>query len=167
MCVALVLALARPSQGLKLTLGAGAVDQGSLNRCIAKATPLNGRVLSREKFKDAVGSSAEADALYDAMTRGRGPTLDASDLERWGSDESAFAAAVSSARTYTLTVRLAFDLLQTTAYYVLFVASAARELLGKELLISRGAVEPLDAAVGLLVAYAAAYATTEGLIGDD
>ena len=34
-------------------------------------------------------------------------------------------------------------------------------------LISRGAVEPLDAAVGLLVAYAAAYATTEGLIGDD
>ena len=158
MCVALL--VVAQSQALQ-------VDQGSLQRCIAKATPLNGRVLSRERFKDAVGSSAEADALYDAMTRGRGPTLDAADLERWTGDEALFVAAVTSARAYTLAVRLGFDLLQTTAYYVLFVASAARELLGKELLISRGAVEPLDAAVGLLVAYAAAYATTEGLMGGD
>ena len=74
--------------------------------------------------------------------------------------------AVSSARAYTLAVRLGFDLLQTTAYYVLFVASAARELLGKELLWNRGAVDMTDAGIGIAVAAAAAVATTSSLRGD-
>ena len=49
---------------------------------------------------------------------------------------------------------------------MLFVASAARELLGRELLWNRGAVDMTDAGIGIAVAAAAAVATTTSLRGD-
>ena len=73
---------------------------------------------------------------------------------------------MTSARLYVTTIALVFNLLQTSAYYVIFVASAARELLGKELLWSRGAVDIADAGIGIAVAAAAAVATTASLRGD-
>ena len=81
-------------------------------------------------------------------------------------DQRALDAAVTSARLYVTTIALVFNLLQTSAYYVIFVASAARELLGKELLWNRGVVEPVDAGIGIAVAAAAAVATTSSLRGD-
>ena len=73
---------------------------------------------------------------------------------------------MTSARLYVTTIALVFNILQTSAYYVLFVASAARELLGRELLWNRGAVDPTDAGIGIAVAAAAAVATTTSLRGD-
>ncbi len=74
--------------------------------------------------------------------------------------------AEPSARIYLAGIALVFNLLQTSAYYVIFVASAARELLGKELLWNRGPVDMTDAGIGIAVAAAAAVATTSSLRGD-
>lgn len=160
---------------LALLAAAGAlrplqVDQAAVSKCIDKARPLEaGLVVQRRAFRERLGDvdARAADMLYDALTRGRGPTLVANaELAAWRASPSAFASAVAGARAYVSAIAVAFNLLQTTAYYVLFVASAARELLGRELLPSRGAVEPLDCAIGLAVAAAAAVSTTESLRGE-
>lgn len=148
--------------------GAGAYDAAALRRALGAAKPLrNGAVIFRRKFREKAGDGAASDAVYDALTGGRGPEIIAAvDIDRWSNDEKALAAAVGSARLYITGVALVFNLLQTSAYYVLFVASAARELLGKELLWNRGTVDPLDAGIGIAVAAAAAVATTTSLRGD-
>ena len=119
---------------------------------------------------DANGDPGEDDLarqLNEALTRGRGPeVVAAADVDEWANDQKALDAAVASARIYVAGVALVFNLLQTSAYYVLFVASAARELLGKELLWNRGAVDMTDAGIGIAVAAAAAVATTASLRGD-
>ena len=151
--------------------GAGALnsyDAAALRRALGAAKPLrNGAVIFRREWREKAGDDAAADAVYDALTRGRGPEIVAADdVASWSNDQRALDAAVTSARLYVTTIALVFNLLQTSAYYVLFVASAARELLGKELLWNRGVVEPVDAGIGIAVAAAAAVATTTSLRGD-
>ena len=150
--------------------GAGALqyEAASLRRALGAAKPLrNGAVIFRREWREKAGDGAAADAVYDALTRGRGPeVVAATDVDRWSNDPKALDAAVASARIYVAGVALVFNLLQTSAYYVLFVASAARELLGKELLWNRGAVDMTDAGIGIAVAAAAAVATTASLRGD-
>ena len=151
--------------------GAGALnsyDAAALRRALGAAKPLrNGAVIFRREWREKAGDGAAADAVYDALTAGRGPTVvAAADVASWSNDQSALDAAVTSARLYVTTIALVFNILQTSAYYVLFVASAARELLGRELLWNRGAVDPTDAGIGIAVAAAAAVATTTSLRGD-
>ena len=151
--------------------GAGALnsyDAAALRRALGAAKPLrNGAVVFRREFRELAGDGAASDAVYDALTAGRGPeVVAAADLDKWANDQKALDAAVASARIYVAGVALVFNLLQTSAYYVLFVASAARELLGKELLWNRGAVDMTDAGIGIVVAAAAAVATTASLRGD-
>ena len=151
--------------------GAGALssyDTAALRRALGAAKPLrNGAVIFRHEWREKAGDGAASDAVYDALTRGRGPeVVAAADVDRWSNDPKALDAAVASARLYVTTIALVFNILQTSAYYVLFVASAARELLGKELLWNRGAVDPVDAGIGIAVAAAAAVATTASLRGD-
>jgi hypothetical protein len=143
-------------------------DASALRRALAAAKPLrNGAVIFRREWREKAGDGAAADAVYDALTRGRGPTVvAAADVDRWSNDPKALDAAVASARIYVAGIALVFNILQTSAYYVLFVASAARELLGKELLWHRGAVDATDACIGIAVAAAAAVATTASLRGD-
>ena len=143
-------------------------DAAALRRALGAAKPLrNGAVVFRREWREKAGDDAAADAVYDALTRGRGPEIVAADdVASWSNDQRALDAAVTSARLYVTTIALVFNLLQTSAYYVLFVASAARELLGKELLWNRGVVEPVDAGIGIAVAAAAAVATTTSLRGD-
>ena len=148
--------------------GAGAYEATALRRALGAAKPLrNGAVIFRRDFREKAGDGAAADAVYDALTGGRGPEIvAAADIDRWSKDEKALDAAVGSARLHVTGVALVFNVLQTSAYYVLFVASAARELLGKELLWNRGFVEPVDAGIGIAVAAAVAVATTTSLRGD-
>jgi hypothetical protein len=150
--------------------GAGALqyDAAALRQALGAAKPLqDGTVIFRREWRERAGDGAAADAVYDALTAGRGPTVvAAADVDRWSNDPKALDAAVASARIYVAGVALVFNLLQTSAYYVLFVASAARELLGKELLWNRGAVDMTDAGIGIVVAAAAAVATTASLRGD-
>ena len=143
-------------------------DASALRRALGAAKPLqDGTVIFRREWRERAGDDAAADAVYDALTRGRGPeVVAAADVDRWSNDPKALDAAVASARIYVAGVALVFNLLQTSAYYVLFVASAARELLGKELLWNRGAVDMTDAGIGIVVAAAAAVATTASLRGD-
>ena len=143
-------------------------DAAALRRALGAAKPLrNGAVIFRREWREKAGDGAASDAVYDALTRGRGPeVVAAADVDRWSNDPKALDAAVTSARLYVTTIALVFNILQTSAYYVLFVASAARELLGKELLWNRGVVEPVDAGIGIAVAAAAAVATTTSLRGD-
>ena len=143
-------------------------DASALRRALGAARPLqDGTLIFRREWRERAGDGAEADAVYDALTRGRGPTVvAAADVDRWSNDQKALDAAVASARLYVTTIALVFNLLQTSAYYVLFVASAARELLGKELLWNRGPVDMTDAGIGIAVAAAAAVATTTSLRGD-
>ena len=143
-------------------------DAAALRRALGAAKPLrNGAVIFRREWREKAGDDAAADAVYDALTRGRGPEIVAADdVASWSNDQRALDAAVTSARLYVTTIALVFNLLQTSAYYVLFVASAARELLGKELLWNRGAVDMTDAGIGIAVAAAAAVATTSSLRGD-
>ena len=148
--------------------GAGALnsyDAAALRRALGAAKPLrNGAVIFRREWREKAGDDAAADAVYDALTRGRGPeVVAAADVDRWSNDQKALDAAVASARIYVAGIALVFNLLQTSAYYVIFVASAARELLGKELLWNRGAVDMTDAGIGIAVAAAAAVATTSSL----
>ena len=149
--------------------GAGALnsyDASALRRALGAAKPLrNGAVVFRRGWREKAGDGAASDAVYDALTRGRGPeVVAAADVDKWANDQKALDAAVTSARLYVTTIALVFNILQTSAYYVLFVASAARELLGKELLWNRGPVDMTDA--GIAVAAAAAVATTTSLRGD-
>ena len=151
--------------------GAGALnsyDAAALRRALGAAKPLrNGAVVFRREWREKAGDGAASDAVYDALTRGRGPeVVAAADVASWSNDQKALDAAVASARLYVTTIALVFNIIQTSAYYVLFVASAARELLGKELLWNRGAVDPTDAGIGIAVAAAAAVATTASLRGD-
>ena len=151
--------------------GAGALnsyDAAALRRALGAAKPLrNGAVVFRREWREKAGDGAEANAVYDALTAGRGPTVvAAAEIDRWSNDQKALDAAVSSARLYVTAIALVFNILQTSAYYVIFIASAARELLGKELLWNRGAVDPTDAGIGIAVAAAAAVATTSSLRGD-
>ena len=143
-------------------------DVAALRRALGAAKPLrDGTVIFRREWRERAGDDAAADAVYDALTRGRGPTVvAAADVDRWSNDQKALDAAVTSARLYVTTIALVFNLLQTSAYYVIFVASAARELLGKELLWNRGPVDMTDAGIGIAVAAAAAVATTTSLRGD-
>ena len=143
-------------------------DAAALRRALGAAKPLrNGAVVFRREWREKAGDDAAADAVYDALTAGRGPTVvAAADVDRWSNDQKALDAAVASARLYVTTIALVFNILQTSAYYVIFVASAARELLGKELLWNRGAVDMSDAGIGIAVAAAAAVATTSSLRGD-
>ena len=143
-------------------------DATALRRALGAAKPLrNGAVVFRREFRELAGDGAASDAVYDALTAGRGPeVVAAADVDKWANDQKALDAAVASARIYVAGVALVFNLLQTSAYYVLFVASAARELLGKELLWNRGAVDMTDAGIGIAVAAAAAVATTASLRGD-
>ena len=143
-------------------------DAAALRRALGAAKPLrNGAVVFRREWREKAGDGAASDAVYDALTRGRGPeVVAAADVDLWSNDEKALDAAVASARLYVTTIALVFNILQTSAYYVLFVASAARELLGKELLWNRGAVDATDACIGIAVAAAAAVATTASLRGD-
>ena len=147
--------------------GAGALqyEGAALRRALGAAKPLrNGAVVFRREWREKAGDGAAADAVYDALTRGRGPEIVAADdVASWSNDQRALDAAVTSARLYVTTIALVFNLLQASAYYVIFVASAARELLGKELLWNRGAVDPVDAGIGPAVAAAAAVATTSSL----
>ena len=151
-------------------VGAGALqyEAAALRRALGAAKPLrNGAVIFRREWREKAGDGAAADAVYDALTAGRGPTVvAAADVDRWSNDPKALDAAVASARIYVAGIALVFNILQTSAYYVLFVASAARELLGKELLWNRGVVDPVDAGIGIAVAAAAAVATTASLRGD-
>ena len=150
--------------------GAGALqyDAAALRQALGAAKPLqDGTVIFRREWRERAGDGAAADAVYDALTAGRGPeVVAAADVDEWANDQKALDAAVASARIYVAGVALVFNLLQTSAYYVLFVASAARELLGKELLWNRGAVDMTDAGIGIAVAAAAAVATTASLRGD-
>ena len=151
--------------------GAGALNSyeaTALRRALGAAKPLrNGAVVFRREFRELAGDGAASDAVYDALTAGRGPeVVAAADVDLWSNDEKALDAAVASARIYVAGIALVFNILQTSAYYVLFVASAARELLGKELLWNRGAVDATDACIGIAVAAAAAVATTASLRGD-
>ena len=150
--------------------GAGALqyDASALSRALGAAKPLrNGAVIFRREWREKAGDDAAADAVYDALTAGRGPTVvAAAEIDRWSNDQKALDAAVASARLYVTTIALVFNILQTSAYYVIFVASAARELLGRELLWNRGAVDMTDAGIGVAVAAAAAVATTTSLRGD-
>ena len=150
--------------------GAGALqyDASALRRALGAAKPLqDGTVIFRREWRERAGDGAASDAVYDALTAGRGPVVvAAADVDGWANDQKALDAAVASARVYVTTIALVFNLLQTSAYYVLFVASAARELLGKELLWNRGSVDPVDAGIGIAVAAAAAVATTTSLRGD-
>ena len=143
-------------------------DAAALRRALGAAKPLrDGTVIFRREWRERAGDGAAADAVYDALTAGRGPeVVAAADVDEWANDQKALDAAVASARIYVAGVALVFNLLQTSAYYVLFVASAARELLGKELLWNRGAVDMTDAGIGIAVAAAAAVATTASLRGD-
>ena len=143
-------------------------DASALRRALGAAKPLqDGTVIFRREWREKVGDDAAADAVYDALTRGRGPeVVAAADVDKWANDQKALDAAVTSARIYVAGIALVFNLLQTSAYYVLFVASAARELLGKELLWNRGPVDMTDAGIGIAVAAAAAVATTLSLRGD-
>ena len=143
-------------------------DAAALRRALGAAKPLrNGAVIFRREWREKAGDGAASDAVYDALTRGRGPTVvAAADVDRWSNDPKALDAAVASARIYVAGIALVFNILQTSAYYVLFVASAARELLGKELLWNRGPVDMTDAGIGIAVAAAAAVATTSSLRGD-
>ena len=143
-------------------------DAAALRRALGAAKPLrNGAVVFRREWREKAGDDAAADAVYDALTRGRGPeVVAAADVDVWSNDPKALDAAVTSARIYVTTIALVFNLLQTSAYYVIFVASAARELLGKELLWNRGPVDMTDAGIGIAVAAAAAVATTSSLRGD-
>ena len=143
-------------------------DASALRRALGAAKPLqDGTVIFRREWRERAGDDAAADAVYDALTRGRGPTVvAAADVDRWSNDQKALDAAVTSARLYVTTIALVFNILQTSSYYVIFVASAARELLGKELLWNRGAVDMTDAGIGIAVAAAAAVATTSSLRGD-
>ena len=148
--------------------GAGALnsyDAAALRRALGAAKPLqDGTVIFRREWRERAGDGAAADAVYDALTAGRGPeVVAAADVDDWSNDQSAVDAAVASARLYVTTIALVFNILQTSAYYVLFVASAARELLGKELLWNRGPVDITDAGIGIAVAAAAAVATTTSL----
>ena len=150
--------------------GAGALqyDASALRRALGAAKPLrNGAVVFRREWREKAGDDAAADAVYDALTRGRGPeVVAAADVDKWASDQKALDTAVTSARIYVTTIALVFNLLQTSAYYVIFVASTARELLGRELLWNRGPVDMTDAGIGIAVAAAAAVATTTSLRGD-
>ena len=151
--------------------GAGALnsyDASALRRALGAAKPLrNGAVVFRREWREKAGDGAASDAVYDALTRGRGPeVVAAADVDKWANDQKALDAAVTSARLYVTTIALVFNIIQTSAYYVLFVASAARELLGKELLWNRGPVDMTDAGIGIAVAAAAAVATTASLRGD-
>ena len=156
--------------GVVLCAAASALqyDASALRRALGAAKPLqDGTVIFRREWRERAGDGAAADAVYDALTAGRGPeVVAAADVDEWANDQKALDAAVASARIYVAGVALVFNLLQTSAYYVLFVASAARELLGKELLWNRGAVDMTDAGIGIAVAAAAAVATTASLRGD-
>ena len=150
--------------------GAGALqyDAAALRRALGAAKPLqDGTVIFRREWRERAGDGAAADAVYDALTAGRGPeVVAAAEIDRWSNDQKALDAAVTSARIYVAGIALVFNILQTSAYYVLFVASAARELLGRELLWNRGVVDPVDAGIGIAVAAATAVATTTSLRGD-
>ena len=150
--------------------GAGALqyDAAALRRALGAAKPLqDGTVIFRREWRERAGDGAAADAVYDALTAGRGPeVVAAAEIDRWSNDQKALDATVTSARIYVAGIALVFNILQTSAYYVIFVASAARELLGKELLWNRGAVDMTDAGIGIAVAAAAAVATTSSLRGD-
>ena len=143
-------------------------DAAALRRALGAAKPLqDGTVIFRREWRERAGDGAASDAVYDALTAGRGPVVvAAADVDGWANDQKALDAAVASARVYVTTIALVFNLLQTSAYYVLFVASAARELLGRELLWNRGPVDMTDAGIGIAVAAAAAVATTTSLRGD-
>ena len=143
-------------------------DASALRRALGAAKSLrNGDVIFRREFREKAGDGAAASAVYDALTAGRGPeVVAAAEIDRWSSDQKALDAAVTSARIYVAGIALVFNILQTSAYYVIFVASAARELLGKELLWNRGPVDMTDAGIGIAVAAAAAVATTTSLRGD-
>ena len=143
-------------------------DAAALRRALGAAKPLrNGAVVFRREWREKAGDGAASDAVYDALTRGRGPeVVAAADVDRWSNDQKALDAAVSSARLYVTAIALVFNILQTSAYYAIFVASAARELLGRELLWNRGPVDMTDAGIGIAVAAAAAVATTTSLRGD-
>ena len=143
-------------------------DASALRRALGAAKPLqDGTVIFRREWRERAGDGAASDAVYDALTAGRGPVVvAAADVDGWANDQKALDAAVASARVYVTTIALVFNLLQTSAYYVLFVASAARELLGRELLWNRGPVDMTDAGIGIAVAAAAAVATTSSLRGD-
>ena len=143
-------------------------DASALRRALGAAKPLqDGTVIFRREWHERAGDGAAADAVYDALTAGRGPeVVAAAEIDRWSSDQKALDAAVTSARLYVTTIALVFNILQTSAYYVIFVASAARELLGRELLWNRGPVDMTDAGIGIAVAAAAAVATTSSLRGD-
>ena len=168
-------AVAALAGALRVPLGPP-VDRGALTRALDGSRRFeDGQICQRPEFREALGCGdgdsgdgdrGAVDALYDAMTGGRGPTLRrTADVARWKTDEKAFAAAVGAGRAYSLGVEVGFNVLQTTVYYVLFASAAARELLGRELLLSRGAVDPSDAAVGVALAAAAAIATTRGIKG--
>ena len=146
-----------------------ALDRDDVSRALARARTSirDGEVLWRPQVRERLGGpAAAADAVFDAMTGGRGPVCSIEDVAAWEGDEAAFLSAVFSARSYGFGVTVAFNFLQTCVYYVLFVATAARELFGHELLWNRGLVEPTDAAAGLALAAAVAVATTLSLQGD-
>ena len=156
-------------RALKIPLGPN-IDRKVLARALDRAGKLNdGDVIFKKHFRERLGCGCAAgeqetyDALFDAMTGGGGPTVRVERLTQWRSDEASFVKAVVSARFVVLAIETAFNALQTAVYYVIFLSGAARELLGHELLPSRGAVDPIDAAAGVAVAFCAAAATTTAL----
>ena len=82
--------------------GAGALqyDASALRQALGAAKPLrNGAVVFRREWREKAGDDAAADAVYDALTRGRGPEIvAAADVDRWSNDQKALDAAVTSAR---------------------------------------------------------------------
>ena len=77
-------------------------DASALRRALGAAKPLqDGTVIFRREWRERAGDGAAADAVYDALTAGRGPTVvAAADVERWSNDPKALDAAVASARIY-------------------------------------------------------------------
>merc|ERR1711938_413857 len=80
-------------------------EAAALRRALGAAKPLrNGAVVFRREWREKAGDDAAADAVYDALTRGRGPEIvAAADVDEWANDQKALDAAVASARLYVTT----------------------------------------------------------------
>ena len=94
--------------------GAGALqyDAAALRQALGAAKPLqDGTVIFRREWRERAGDGAAADAVYDALTAGRGPeVVAAADVDKWANDQKALDAAVASARLYVTTIALVFNI---------------------------------------------------------
>ena len=72
-------------------------EAAALRRALGAAKPLrNGAVVFRREWRETAGDGAEANAVYDALTAGRGPEIvAAAEIDRWSNDQKALDAAVT------------------------------------------------------------------------